>query len=327
MTTTPGLTRRRHTTIGTMQPGNQSDGASVLSPSLWRHPAQEQPEFNFLGVYRTSKNVKTLPELQEHQGHGLQEAQAQDWRTATRKRRRTPTPFLFRAYSTGCFHCSGQQFVQFPRGFTELRSIDLLANLLVHRHSPCQAASWTPVAQILATQELSPSRSPLLPRDWAESCNCAALGKDRDQCLGCRLTPLTPRWLRHNESQQQGEHDEILSLSHYSLVGLMLRTTMSSIPDIWIEASSFTLLVHFWAPPFKWSISIANIADFTKPQEKLSYPQQIDMIISKKKKLQLLKNDDENRHNIHEDLCSQAMHLRHSSGFLVSLHLAHENAR
>ncbi|KAH7569391.1 hypothetical protein JRO89_XS06G0154100 [Xanthoceras sorbifolium] len=34
-------------------------------------------------------------------------------------------------------------------------------------------------------------------------------------------------------------------------------------------------VIHFWAPTFKWGISIANIADFTKPPEKLSYPQQI----------------------------------------------------
>ncbi|KAH7837499.1 hypothetical protein Vadar_014557 [Vaccinium darrowii] len=33
--------------------------------------------------------------------------------------------------------------------------------------------------------------------------------------------------------------------------------------------------IHFWAPTFKWGISIANIVDFAKPPEKLSYPQQI----------------------------------------------------
>ncbi|KAL6212683.1 hypothetical protein ACLB2K_017901 [Fragaria x ananassa] len=33
--------------------------------------------------------------------------------------------------------------------------------------------------------------------------------------------------------------------------------------------------IHFWAPTFKWGISIANIADFSKPPENLSYPQQI----------------------------------------------------
>ncbi|BBH02047.1 Uncharacterised protein family UPF0041 [Prunus dulcis] len=33
--------------------------------------------------------------------------------------------------------------------------------------------------------------------------------------------------------------------------------------------------VHFWAPTFKWGISIANIADFSKPPENISYPQQI----------------------------------------------------
>uniref|UniRef100_A0A453BBQ1 Mitochondrial pyruvate carrier n=1 Tax=Aegilops tauschii subsp. strangulata TaxID=200361 RepID=A0A453BBQ1_AEGTS len=34
-------------------------------------------------------------------------------------------------------------------------------------------------------------------------------------------------------------------------------------------------LFHFWAPTFKWGISIANIADFAKPPEKISYPQQV----------------------------------------------------
>ncbi|KAJ8512245.1 hypothetical protein OPV22_002679 [Ensete ventricosum] len=33
--------------------------------------------------------------------------------------------------------------------------------------------------------------------------------------------------------------------------------------------------IHFWAPTFKWGISIANVADFSKPPEKISYPQQV----------------------------------------------------
>ncbi|XP_010455716.1 PREDICTED: mitochondrial pyruvate carrier 3-like [Camelina sativa] len=33
--------------------------------------------------------------------------------------------------------------------------------------------------------------------------------------------------------------------------------------------------IHFWAPTFKWGISIANIAEFQKPLETLSYSQQI----------------------------------------------------
>ncbi|KAK8501977.1 hypothetical protein V6N12_019711 [Hibiscus sabdariffa] len=37
--------------------------------------------------------------------------------------------------------------------------------------------------------------------------------------------------------------------------------------------------IHFWAPTFKWGISIANVADFTKPPEKLSYPQQIVFLL------------------------------------------------
>lgn len=34
------------------------------------------------------------------------------------------------------------------------------------------------------------------------------------------------------------------------------------------------ILVFFWAPTWKWGISVANIADITRPPETLSYPQQ-----------------------------------------------------
>jgi hypothetical protein len=40
---------------------------------------------------------------------------------------------------------------------------------------------------------------------------------------------------------------------------------------------TFVVAVHFWAPTFKWGISIANVADFAKPPEKISYPQQVGM--------------------------------------------------
>ncbi|KAI0515579.1 mitochondrial pyruvate carrier 4 isoform X1 [Dendrobium catenatum] len=33
--------------------------------------------------------------------------------------------------------------------------------------------------------------------------------------------------------------------------------------------------IHFWAPTFKWVISIANVADFSKPPEMISYPHQM----------------------------------------------------
>ena len=33
--------------------------------------------------------------------------------------------------------------------------------------------------------------------------------------------------------------------------------------------------IHFWAPTFKWGISLANVADFQRPPELISYPQQV----------------------------------------------------
>lgn len=38
--------------------------------------------------------------------------------------------------------------------------------------------------------------------------------------------------------------------------------------------------VHFWAPTFKWGISIANIADLQRPPEKISTPQQLGASLS-----------------------------------------------
>ncbi|KAI4340034.1 hypothetical protein MLD38_024910 [Melastoma candidum] len=32
--------------------------------------------------------------------------------------------------------------------------------------------------------------------------------------------------------------------------------------------------IHFWAPTFKWGISLANVADFQKPPETISLPHQ-----------------------------------------------------
>lgn len=46
---------------------------------------------------------------------------------------------------------------------------------------------------------------------------------------------------------------------------------------LFTKITCFFITVHFWAPTFKWGISIANIADFSKPPEKLSYPQQIGL--------------------------------------------------
>uniref|UniRef100_A0A7S1U635 Mitochondrial pyruvate carrier n=1 Tax=Phaeomonas parva TaxID=124430 RepID=A0A7S1U635_9STRA len=38
-------------------------------------------------------------------------------------------------------------------------------------------------------------------------------------------------------------------------------------------AGPFT--IFFWAPTFKWAISLSNIADLQRPVEKISLPQQI----------------------------------------------------
>ncbi|KAJ8642497.1 hypothetical protein MRB53_004245 [Persea americana] len=38
--------------------------------------------------------------------------------------------------------------------------------------------------------------------------------------------------------------------------------------------------IFFWAPTFKWGLSVANVADFSQPPEKISYPNQIVLACS-----------------------------------------------
>ncbi|CAN0904810.1 Mitochondrial pyruvate carrier 4 [Linum grandiflorum] len=52
--------------------------------------------------------------------------------------------------------------------------------------------------------------------------------------------------------------------------------TASKLQALWNHPAG-PKTIHFWAPTFKWGISIANVADFAKPPEKISYPQQIGM--------------------------------------------------
>ena len=57
---------------------------------------------------------------------------------------------------------------------------------------------------------------------------------------------------------------------------MMLGTIGNRTPDLSLTFHSLILCapVHFWAPTFKWGISLANVADFQSPIEKVSVPQQ-----------------------------------------------------
>ncbi|CAM6082115.1 unnamed protein product [Calypogeia fissa] len=51
---------------------------------------------------------------------------------------------------------------------------------------------------------------------------------------------------------------------------------MGLIKDIWNYPAG-PKTIFFWAPTAKWGISFANIADFSKPPETVSYPYQSAM--------------------------------------------------
>ncbi|KAH0901916.1 hypothetical protein HID58_041419 [Brassica napus] len=63
--------------------------------------------------------------------------------------------------------------------------------------------------------------------------------------------------------------------SRYSMVITPKNWNLFSVNVAMAGTGIYQLSLHFWAPTFKWGISIANIADFAKPTDKISYPQQL----------------------------------------------------
>ncbi|OEL13045.1 Mitochondrial pyruvate carrier 4 [Dichanthelium oligosanthes] len=63
--------------------------------------------------------------------------------------------------------------------------------------------------------------------------------------------------------------------SSHSFVNNVMHGTLNKLSPATCDFYLTIIAVHFWAPTFKWGISIANIADFAKPPEKISYPQQV----------------------------------------------------
>ncbi|MQL91865.1 hypothetical protein Taro_024485 [Colocasia esculenta] len=76
---------------------------------------------------------------------------------------------------------------------------------------------------------------------------------------------FTPSWVQH----------DLWVLAHLPPLQPLNHEDTYCIVGIRGFLSCSIITVHFWAPTFKWGISIANIADFAKPPEKLSYPQQV----------------------------------------------------
>ncbi|CAO2200981.1 unnamed protein product, partial [Urochloa humidicola] len=73
---------------------------------------------------------------------------------------------------------------------------------------------------------------------------------------------------RRRRSQRRGTTEDLGGNSALVLMAA------SKLQALWNHPAG-PKTIHFWAPTFKWGISIANIADFSKPPEKISYPQQV----------------------------------------------------
>uniref|UniRef100_A0A166H052 Mitochondrial pyruvate carrier n=2 Tax=Daucus carota subsp. sativus TaxID=79200 RepID=A0A166H052_DAUCS len=105
----------------------------------------------------------------------------------------------------------------------------------------------------------------------------------------------------HNCGKNQGEksqgkdrkwHKDVMDLDEFhelgamgtdqilpGATGILTRMASSKLQALWNHPAG-PKTIHFWAPTFKWGISIANVADFAKPPETLSYPQQIVVTVT-----------------------------------------------
>ncbi|CAL9038425.1 unnamed protein product [Musa banksii] len=111
-------------------------------------------------------------------------------------------------------------------------------------------------------------------RRWRRGCG----GASRKMLAAVRrkrmeLMPFRARRERRPSSRSKFEERRLRSLLRLPRNPVVIQR-----PLVWLAASSSPEQVgrvHFWAPTFKWGISIANVADFAKPPEKISYPQQV----------------------------------------------------
>mmetsp|Transcript_32822 Transcript_32822/g.93149 ORF Transcript_32822/g.93149 Transcript_32822/m.93149 type:complete len:108 (-) Transcript_32822:237-560(-) len=53
-----------------------------------------------------------------------------------------------------------------------------------------------------------------------------------------------------------------------------MATVSSKVAAFWNHPAG-PKTIHFWAPTFKWAISLANVADFKRPVDQVSLPQQM----------------------------------------------------
>ncbi|CAN6294428.1 unnamed protein product, partial [Urochloa humidicola] len=103
--------------------------------------------------------------------------------------------------------------------------------------------------------------------------------------LACRCTPLVcPRLLLDllllviadgRRSDLEGRK-EIKHVLHRRQRGQIRSAQMASskFQAFWNHPAG-PKTIHFWAPTFKWCLNVANVADFVKPPEEISYPQQL----------------------------------------------------
>jgi hypothetical protein len=76
-------------------------------------------------------------------------------------------------------------------------------------------------------------------------------------------------------SHRNNNRSPIFSTGQEGRVGASSSTMAASKIAVFWNHPAGPKTIHFWAPTFKWGISIANVADFSKPPDKISYPQQI----------------------------------------------------
>jgi len=79
------------------------------------------------------------------------------------------------------------------------------------------------------------------------------------------------------DTQVKLDQQQLIAAEHRgpSLLRAAAGGDMASRIQAFINHPAGPKTIHFWAPTFKWAISLANLADLQRPPENVSYPQQI----------------------------------------------------
>lgn len=91
-------------------------------------------------------------------------------------------------------------------------------------------------------------------------------------------TQLMRKW-NHDNANVKPDASKLTAAAGFGIVPALqekvLKAPMPSMVRTFLAHPAGPFTIHFWAPTFKWNLSIANLADYQRPVDKVSTAQQV----------------------------------------------------